>query len=152
PDPKKIFIIHGRNKKARQEMGTFVRALGLKPINFGELRAEMGGAPTVADIIERGMAEAQGVIALVTPDEYAAVRHDFRQRVDRPVDIMRWQARPNVIFEAGMAFGRDRTRVLFVLLGDPQLFTDVDGIHVLRPTNDLSGDRTTLRETLMRGM
>lgn len=152
PDPKKVFIIHGRNMKARDELGIFVRSLGLSPINFMDLRASMGGTPTVAEIVERGMDQAQGVIALITADEYAAVRPDFRYAHDQSDDIQRWQARPNVIFEAGIAFGRDRKRVIFVLLGPPKLFTDVAGIHVLRPNNDPSGDRAVLRTTLWQGM
>lgn len=151
-DPKKVFIIHGRNLEARTQMGIFVRSLGLVPINFGDLRASMGGTPTIAEIVERGMTEAQGVIALITADEYAAVRPEYREEHDEPDQIARWQARPNVIFEAGMAFGRARTRVVFVLLGNPKLFTDVAGIHVLRPTNDPSGDRGILRGTLGQGM
>ncbi len=152
PDKSKVFIIHGRNLEAAKQMGYFVRSLGLTPINFDELRASMGGTPTVADIVERGMNDAQGVIALFTADEYAGLRPDFRHGHDRAEDIMRWQARPNVLFEAGMAFGRDRTRVVFVLLGEPKLFTDVAGVHVLRPTNDPKGHRATLMNTLASGM
>jgi predicted nucleotide-binding protein len=152
PDKKKVFIIHGRNAKARDQMGIFLRSLGLVPINFADLRASMGGTPTVAEIVEKGMADAQGVVALFTPDEYAAVRPDYRYPHDRDEDVARWQARPNVIFEAGIAFGRDRKRVVFVLFGDPRLFTDVAGIHILRPTNDPRGDRATLRNTLAQGM
>jgi predicted nucleotide-binding protein len=152
PSRKKVFIIHGRNITARDQLGIFLRSLGLQPVNFMDLRASMGGTPTVAEIVEKGMSEAQGVIALVTADEYAAVRPDLRYPHDAPNDVARWQARPNVIFEAGMAFGRDRTRVVFVLLGDPQLFTDVAGILVLRPRNDPAGDRATLRLTLLTGM
>lgn len=152
PDPKKVFIIHGRNVEARKEMGVFVRSLGLAPINFSDVRSAMGGTPTVADIVERGMNEAQGIIALITADEYSAVRPEYRYDHDEPDQIARWQARPNVLFEAGMAFGRDRNRVVFVLLGNPKLFTDVAGVHVLRPTNDPSGDRVILRGTLAQGM
>jgi hypothetical protein len=136
PDPKHVFIIHGRNSKARMEMGIFLRACGLTPINFSDLRAEMGGTPTVDRIVDEGMQRAQGVIALFTPDEFACLRPEFKRKEDRIEDVARWQARPNVIFEAGMAFGRDRNRVVFVLLGEPTLFTDVAGVHVLRPTNE----------------
>lgn len=152
PDPKSVFVIHGRNTKAREEMGSFLRACGLKPINFGDLRAELGGTPTIDRIVEEGMARAQGVVALFTADEYASLRPSFRAPSDHGTQVERWQARPNVIFEAGMAFGRDRDRVVFVLLGNPQLFTDVAGVHVLRPTNDVHGDRTVFRDTLRKGM
>jgi hypothetical protein len=117
PDPTSVFVIHGRNADACAEMGIFLRACGLKPINFGDLRAEMGGTPTIDRIVEAGMARAQGVVALFTPDEYAALRPSLRAKDDRGDAIARWQARPNVIFEAGMAFGKDRDRVVFVVLG-----------------------------------
>lgn len=153
PDRKKVFIIHGRNLKAREEMGVFVRSLGLAAINFEDLRASMGGSPTIAEIVQRGMSEAQGVIALFTPDEFATLSPEFRDKWrSAGSDEARFQARPNVIFEAGMAFGRDRNRVVFVLLGNVSLFTDVAGIHVLRPKNDPTGDRATLRDTLITGM
>ncbi len=152
PDPKSVFVIHGRNELAWTAMGVFLRACGLKPINFGELRSEMGGTPTIADIVEEGMRRAQGIVALFTPDEYSSLRPDLRKDTDEHEALARWQARPNVIFEAGMAFGRDRQRVVFVVLGDTKLFTDVAGIHVLRPTNDATGDRGLLHDTLKKGL
>jgi predicted nucleotide-binding protein len=152
PDPKKVFIIHGRNIEAPKQMGIFLRALGLLPITFPDLRARMGGTAHIDEIVEKGMSEAQGVIAIFTPDEYAAVQPQYRRAQDRIEEITRWQARPNVIFEAGMAFGRARNRVVFVLFGNPTLFTDVDGVHVLRPNNDPGGDRATLRNLLAQGM
>lgn len=152
PDAKQVFVIHGRNVAARDQLAIFLRACGLRPINFGDLRAEMGGTPTIDRIVEEGMARAQGVVALITADEYAALHPHFRSEKDDEVAVARWQARPNVIFEAGMAFGRNRNRVVFVLLGAPRLFTDVAGVHVLAPTNDAKGDRSMLRETLRKGM
>ena len=79
-------------------------------------------------------------------------RPEWRTAHDDADAIARWQARPNVLFEAGMAFGRARNRVVFVLLGASRLFTDVAGIHVLRPNNDPRGDRSVLRDTLRKGM
>ena len=147
-DAKKVFIIHGRNVRAAGEMANFVRALGLNPIAFNELRANMGGTPNIADIVTRGMDRAQGVIALFTGDEWSELRPELKGEHDKPHDVARWQSRPNVIFEAGMAFGRDRKRVVFVVLGDAELFTDVAGIHVLRLSSNPAGDRDTLRLTL----
>ncbi|HET6284913.1 MAG TPA: TIR domain-containing protein [Polyangia bacterium] len=148
PDAKKVFIIHGRNLDAPKQLGQFVRALGLTPNTFPDVRASMAGTATVAEIVEAGMADAQAVIALLTADEYSVLRPNLKTRADGPDDIARWQARPNAIFEAGIAFGRDRDRVVFVVLGDPKLFTDVAGIHLLRPTNDPCGDRQALRGIL----
>lgn len=69
------------------QVATFVRALGLDPLAFNEIRGRIGGTPTVAEIVIRGMDEAHGVIAPFTGDEYAELRprhprqhHPGRQR------------------------------------------------------------------------
>lgn len=152
PDPKSVFIIHGRNTKARDEMGVFLRACGLRPLNFSDIRSEMGGTPTIADIVEEGMARARVSWPCSQATNTLNSVLNSEPKKTKANAVSRWQARPNVIFEAGMAFGKDRDRVVFVLLGDPELFTDVAGIHVLKPTNDSTGDRAVLRDTLRKGM
>lgn len=148
PDRKKVFIIHGRNRQARKEMGIFVRSLGLEPINFDDLRASMGGTPSVAEIVTKGMKDAQGVIAIFTPEEYAVLRPEHRGDGEKGPMVERWQARPNVIFEAGMAYANDPKRVVFITLGAVDTFSDIAGIHTLSPKNDAKGHRNTLRNTL----
>ncbi|MFT3773027.1 MAG: nucleotide-binding protein [Minicystis sp.] len=150
PDPKKVFIIHGRNMDARKEMGIFLRALGLTPLFFEEVRMRLGGSPTIGEVVLEGMKQAWGVIALFTPDEYTELRPDHRREGESGDAVQRWQSRPNVLFEAGMAIGRDpeRKRVLLVKLGNVSLASDFDGIHFFRPTNDAKGDRYLLKETL----
>ena len=123
-DPKKVFLIHGRNMEARKQIGYFLAALGLEALNFDDVRVTLKGTPTIVDIVRAGMDQAQGVIALFTADEYAWTRPEFMSG-ESGESVERWQARPNVLFEAGMAFGRDRDRVVFVKLGR-------DGIAVLK--------------------
>ena len=41
------------------------------------------------------------------------------------------QARPNVLFEAGMAFGRNPDSTILVQVGKVKPFSDVGGRHVL---------------------
>jgi hypothetical protein len=63
PDKKKVFVIHGRCEPARHEMGVFLRSLGLEPVWFRDVRKNMGGTAHVIKVVERGMAEAHGVLA-----------------------------------------------------------------------------------------
>jgi predicted nucleotide-binding protein len=100
------------------------------------------------------MDQAQGVLALFTPDEYAVLRPEHRKEKEGGESVERWQARPNVQFEAGMAYGRDPDRVAFVLFGNAKLFSDAAGMHVFWPTNDHGPDshRALLRGLLAGGM
>lgn len=103
-DPSRIFIIHGRNTTILAQLRIWLESLGLHAKGFDELRAELGGSPTILEVIKKGMTEARGIIALMTPDEVAFLRTDLHREHDSASDKERWQARPNVIFEAGMAF------------------------------------------------
>jgi predicted nucleotide-binding protein len=149
PDAKKVFIIHGRNIAARTAIEHFVRSLALDPIDFDQLAADQGGSPFIGDIVRSGLDKAQGIIALFTPEEFSSLRPEHRGSHEKAEYLQRWQARPNVIFEAGMAYGLARERTTIVTLGsDIALFSDVDGVHVVRLTNSVDS-RRKLRQRLI---
>lgn len=147
-DPKKVFIIHGRNINAKNAVEQFVRSLKLDPIDFDELAGDMGAA-FVGEIVREGMARARGIIGLFTADEIAFLRPDLQGSKDSDEEKARWQARPNVIFEAGMAYGfaPERT-ILTVLGGETKLFSDVRGVH-LTFLNNSPDARKRLRQKLI---
>lgn len=61
-DPHKVFVIHGRNEPARAAFFTFLRALGLTPIEWTEaVRATGQGSPYIGDVLEAAFASAQAV-------------------------------------------------------------------------------------------
>ena len=129
----KVFIIHGRDLIARDELVKFIKALGLQHLSFERVAAKLGPAPFVADIVLKGINDAAIVIALFTPEEHAAF-FDPETSEYRGVEPgeARWQARPNVIFEAGVALGVARDRTILVTLGsDVQLFSDIGGVHFI---------------------
>lgn len=148
-DKTKVFIIHGRNIAARNAVEQFVRCLGLDPLDFDQVSADLGGSPFVGEVVRKGLELAHGIIALFTPDEFSGLDSVFRTSGDRGLDSLRWQARPNVIFEAGMAFGMSRERTVLVTLGgEVSLFSDVAGIHTIRLDNHVES-RKKLRQRLI---
>ena len=135
-DASRVFVVYGRNAKAYEATVAFLRSLGLRAWDFYELAAKCGGAAFVGDIVRRGMQEAQAVIVLFTPDEYSSLSPALRKPHDTAKEIQRWQSRPNVVFEAGLAMGMDEGRTILVTLGsDVSLFSDVDGRHLVRLDN-----------------
>jgi len=125
---REVFVVHGRNKAARQEFFSFLRAIDLKPIEWNEALARAGGgAPYIGDVLDKLIRGQHAVIVLLTPDDvvYLDPAHadDENDRDLRPSG----QARPNVLFEAGMAMGRCPELTVLVEFGKVRSFTDFDG-------------------------
>lgn len=76
---------------------------------------------------------AQTVVVLMTPDDQARLRDHFHEPGDPVHETSTTpQARPNVLFEAGMAMGRDENRTVLVGFGTCRPFSDIGGRHALR--------------------
>jgi Predicted nucleotide-binding protein containing TIR-like domain len=132
-DNKKVFVVHGRNDVARREMFAFLRAIGLQPIEWSEaLHATGSASPFIGDVLDTAFGMAQAVVVLMTPDEVAYLLPAYRHGNDDPEGEAKPQARPNVLFEAGMAMGRDARRTVLVELGAMRPFSDVAGRHAVR--------------------
>jgi Predicted nucleotide-binding protein containing TIR-like domain len=77
-------------------------------------------------------------VILFTPDEVVALRPEYADGDEDPEVRPACQARPNVIFEAGLAIGRDPDRVVLVELGRLRQFSDVMGRQAVRLGNSLA--------------
>lgn len=147
-DPRKVFVVHGRNLVARDSMFAFLRSLGLQPIEWEQAVQLTGtGSPYIGDVLDAAFAEAQAIVVLITPDEISYLRADFAQGDHDPETEPAAQARPNVLFEAGMAMGHDGKRTVLVELGKVRPFTDVIGRHTIRMDNG-AGKRKALAQRL----
>jgi predicted nucleotide-binding protein len=149
PSSKDVFVVHGRNLPARDAMFTFLRALGLTPIEWNKALGQTGSAsPYVGQILDKAFAMARAVVVLLTPDDIAHLRREYTGRDDDPDLEPKGQARPNVLFEAGMAFGRHPDRTILVELGDLRPFSDVVGRHSVR-LDDSFDKRNDLAQRLL---
>jgi predicted nucleotide-binding protein len=143
PDPRSV-VVHGRNRQARDAMITFLRALSLQPIEWNEaVRATGRPTPYVGEVLDAAFARAQIVVVLMTPDDEARLRDAFHEPGDPPHETASTpQARPNVLFEAGMAMGRDENRVVLVEFGSLRPFSDIGGRHAVRSSKQSQRFRT----------
>ncbi len=142
---QQVFVVHGRNQKARDAIFAFLRSIGLQPLEWNEAVLATGKAsPYIGEILDAAFSQAGAVVVLMTPDDEARLRERFVSANDPPHETeLTGQARPNVIFEAGMAMGRDADRTVLIELGSLRPFSDIGGRHVIR-----LDDRTQRRQEL----
>lgn len=146
-DRHRVMVVHGRDEDARRAMFDFLRAIGLQPGEWRKLVADTGkGSPYIGEVLERAFERAAAVLVLLTPDDEAKLRDDLIRDTDPNYERNpAGQARPNVLFEAGMAFGLHPDRTILVELGELRPFSDVFGRHVVRldgterPLRDIAG-------------
>ncbi|MEW6213107.1 MAG: nucleotide-binding protein [Acidobacteriota bacterium] len=150
-DPRKVFVVHGRNSKARDALFQFLRSIGLHPIEWSEAIDATGEAtPYIGTVLEIAFTQAQAVVVLMTPDDEACLREHFRKPDDEHYEkALTPQARPNVLFEAGMAMGRNPTRTVIVELGKLRPFSNIVGHHAVR-LNDTTQARQQLANRLKK--
>src|SRR5690606_18600059 len=115
-----IFVVHGHDRDARDQLELILRRLGLEPFI---LQNEDGGGMTIVEALEQSIYQdsAFGVI-LMTPDDfgYAKAETDADRRP---------RARQNVILELGMIVASlGRSRMAILQKGALERPSDTDGI------------------------
>jgi len=131
-----VFVVHGRNHKARESVFEFLRAIGLRPREWLSILTELGPCPTVEQIVKRGIRRADAIVVLLTGDDEVRLRAPFVSTNDTAEEIhFQAQARPNVLFELGLALAVAPTRTLILQIGNVKTFSDIAGRHVLRMDN-----------------
>jgi len=136
-DKSRVFVVHGRDEALRRSIFDFLRAIGLKPIEWDQAINMTGNpSPLVEETIDAAMKEAQAVIVLLTSDDETKLREEFISVTDPAHEReLTPQPRQNVIFEAGLALGRYPDRTIFVQVGRLRPFSDIAGRHSVRLKN-----------------
>lgn len=138
PGPRdSVFVIHGRNRALLEALHAFLRSLGLRPIEWSHaLRLARNPNAFIPEIIDAAFEKAAGLVVLLTGDDEARLRRTFWKSTDpRSEKTLTRQARPNVLFEAGLAFARKPNSTILVQVGEVKAFSDAAGRHVLHLTD-----------------
>jgi predicted nucleotide-binding protein len=124
-----VFVVHGRNDALRTDLFGLLRTFDLHPLEWSELVRDFGkGVPYIGQLLDRAFEIAQAVVVLMSPDE----RVELLDEHNEGAPDAGFQARPNVIFEAGMALGRSPDRTVIVEVGPVRPFSDLAGRHMVR--------------------
>jgi predicted nucleotide-binding protein len=131
-DRRSVFLVYGRWHETVEAMRDFLGSLDLKVIEWEQAVQATGKAsPYIGEILDAGFKMAHAAIVLMTPDDVAAL-HPSLQPANTQPEPLTGQPRPNVIFEAGMAWQQFRTRTLLVEFGSLRGFSDLSGVHMVR--------------------
>jgi len=134
PKSRKVWVVHGRDESLRLSIFSFLRSIGLEPIEFGQALASTGkGSPYVGEALDSAFDEAQAVVVLLTGDDEAKLQGKYVGLDDQDHERnLTPQPRPNVIFEAGMAFGRKPEKTILVQIGSIRPISNILGRHILK--------------------
>ncbi|MEU8006214.1 CATRA conflict system CASPASE/TPR repeat-associated protein [Catellatospora sp. NPDC049111] len=131
---RQVFVIHGRDEQVRRAVFGFLQALDLRPLDWEELvGATAQTTPFLGDVLTKAFEVAQAAVVLLTPDDGAVLHPRLRGAREETYETrLTGQARPNVIFEAGMAMARFPQRTLLVEFGRLRPFADIGGRNTIR--------------------
>lgn len=116
-NPRKVFVIHGRDEAAREALTRFFEKLGLEPVVLHE-QPNMGR--TIIEKFE-DYTDVAFAAVLLTPDDLGALKEEQ--------DSLQPRARQNVVFEFGYFIGRiGRERVCALVKGDIEKPSDYEGV------------------------
>jgi predicted nucleotide-binding protein len=119
---EQIFIVHGHDTEARDQLDLALRKLGLEPFI---LMNTSGGGKTIIEALEgqigRDYSSDFGIV-LLTPDDVGYSKKDGPDRAEP-------RARQNVILETGMLLSSlTRSRMAILIKGHLEMPSDLQGI------------------------
>jgi predicted nucleotide-binding protein len=152
-DASKVFVVYGRNQALRRAMFDFLRAIGLKPIEWDQAVLMTGTpSPLIREIVDAAMQQAQALVILFTGDDETRLNSELAASSDSHRESeFASQPRPNVIFESGLALGKYPERTILVQIWSPRLFSDIAGIHYIRLDNSLKARQELAQRLMLAG-
>lgn len=135
-----VFVVHGRNEKIRKALFAFLNSVDVKPLEWSKaLALTRKGSPYNGEVLDAAFRKAKAIVVLFTPDDEARLKAEFIKPGDPSFERkLTGQPRPNVLFEAGMAFGRHPDSTVLVHVGKIRDISDVAGRQLVNLTNSVS--------------
>ena len=137
-----VFVVYGRNDRARKALFQFLQALRLDPIEWPRAVTEVGATPYTGEVVRKGLSESCATIVLFTGDDEVRLRESLYSPNESETEkTQQYQPRPNVMFEAGVALGLAPERVVLLQVTLPgtslKLPSDLDGRHILKMNDSM---------------
>lgn len=130
---RRVFVVYGRDGALVRGFFDLLFAVGLQPLEWEKLVGLNGTtAPYLGDVVRAAPRLAQANLVLLSPDDIVELHPDLYQDGDRDNERARaGQARPNVLFELGLAFMAAPERTIIVEIGNLRPIADLAGLNVI---------------------
>lgn len=116
---RKVFIVHGRDNEAKQEVSRFIEKLGLEAIILHE---QASAGMTIIEKIEHYSNDADFALILYTACDHGREIHESKTSTKN-------RARQNVVFEHGYFMAKlGRENVCSLVKGDIETPNDISGV------------------------
>jgi predicted nucleotide-binding protein len=145
---RQVFIVHGRDGVLTKNFSDLLRAVRLEPLEWETMVEATGSAaPYLGQVVARAPHLAQATLVLLTPDDVVELHSDLYLDNDPPQERARsGQARPNVLFELGLALMAYPERTIVVEVGQMRPIADLGGLNVIR----FDGSAVAIKKVLDR--
>jgi predicted nucleotide-binding protein len=149
-----VFVVHGRDRRARTELSHFLGSLEIKVLEWNKAVTLIGKPnPYIGEVIDAGFQHAQAIVVLFTPDDEAKLRDKFIRPGEQPFERkLTGQPRQNVIFEAGMALSKYPNTTVLVRVGNLRPMSDVGGLHVLHLADSAASRKSFVSKLKIAGV
>jgi len=126
---RNVFVVYGRDEKARRAIFEFLRALDLRPLQWESVVSETGSAaPSLSEAVRIGLRICTAVVVLMTAEDIVRLHPDLHEQAESQAETAdSMQARPNVLLELGMALAVKPDQTLILFLGQHRPVTDLGG-------------------------
>lgn len=119
PPKKKVFIVHGRDNEAKQEVSRYIEGLGIDVIILHE---QASSGMTIIEKIEHYANEADFALVLYTACDHGRGIHETKVHPKN-------RARQNVVFEHGYLMAKlGRKNVCALVKGEIETPNDISGV------------------------
>ena len=138
--PKRVFIVYGHDRDARDQLELLLRRLKIEPVILQNIP---GSGDTIIEKLEQ-LTNADFACVLLTPDDEGRKRDGNKK--------LRPRARQNVVLELGMVLVRlGRPRVAILVKGDEiERPSDVEGLIYIPFSDSVDDAKNKLASNLQK--
>jgi predicted nucleotide-binding protein len=130
---RNVFVVYGRDGALVRSFFDLLYAVKLQPLEW-EMLVRLTGttAPYLGDAVRNAPLQARANLVLLSPDDVVKLHPDLHQDGDQDYErATSGQARPNVLFELGLAYAAAPERTVIVEIGNMRPIADLAGLNVI---------------------